>query len=142
MRLAVVLTFPEWCPLINAKKLPENTARVMIKDWPEEEYAKLPTMPGFWVEVGGTFKFEHGGEERVGEFMQTVQTLELEQYPGDTFAELLAQAGGTVESLGLPELEGYGMRVAKAKKKERAMMALGALAAATTAVAVYKRISK
>ena len=63
-----MLTFPEWCPLINAGKLPENTSRVQIKDWPEAEYAKLPKMPGVWFEGDGKSMFDHGGEEPFGEF--------------------------------------------------------------------------
>lgn len=124
----IVLMFPEFCPLIGAGELPDTPARVFIKDWPEAEYAKLPAKPGLWIEADGTFRYDGDGEEHLEKFMKLVSTPHSDAHAGETFAELLAQAGGTVENLGLPSLDGYGVRVEKAKKKARITLALVGLA--------------
>lgn len=101
-----VLTFPEFCPYIGAGELPEISTRAFIKDWPAEKYAELPPKPGFYLTADGP-AFEPPGPETEAACAPTFTAFANPHIsadaPGETFQELLAAAGGSVESLGLPE---------------------------------------
>lgn len=103
--MTVMAVFPDFRPLTNAD-LPECTLRAHIKDISEEEYAKLDPKPAFWL--GGPEGIEFSGDDAKEIFTHVCTTFAApptEEVPGQTFNELLAEAGGNVEILGLPEGE-------------------------------------
>merc|ERR1711904_628419 len=77
----------------------EMQIRWWIKDVPEEKLAQMPQLPSFYNEVPGDFstmQFPYGGDKGFAAFSEGAKTPAL-QREGQTFAELLAECGGTVE---------------------------------------------
>lgn len=119
-----VLTFPEFCPYIGAGELPEIKTRVFTKDWPAGKYADLPPKPGFYIGPEGILYDPPGRETEAAcaPFMAGFsQSHVAADTPGETFQALLAAAGGTVESLNLPE--GANSNKLKANKAAEAALA-------------------
>ena len=77
--------------------------RCWIADWPKAKYERLPPADG-WFMVRNEVMF-HGAEakEKYDHFRLSLLFGPDEKMPGESFEELLAAAGGKVESLGLPE---------------------------------------
>ena len=102
----VVLTCPEFLPVTGVDEpLPPTPMRVHIKDWPKDEYAKLPPLPGMYRE-GGTVKMTCPEAEDIRSTAARLFGVPPPDTPGETFHELLAthlSAGGVVTNLGLKE---------------------------------------
>ena len=86
------LTAPGKCPI-----------RAHQTDWPEAELAKLDPKPGFFLGASGPEFTGPDAEKMFGEIIGIIGTKVDPELPGQTFHELLAEAGGKIECLGLPE---------------------------------------
>ena len=101
----LVLMFPDFLAL--AAELPPNCARVFAGDWPEDRLKALPQKGNFFFEAGGAIRLEPEGHEGGLAALASFRMLvgkDMELREGETtFQRLLADAGGEVACLGLPE---------------------------------------
>jgi len=69
--------------------------RCWIHDIPAAKLANMPELPSFYRDGSGNFQFVHGGELGFAAMGQAAKIPALEG-DGQTFAQLLADCGGTV----------------------------------------------
>lgn len=105
-----ILMFPEFVPLSDSDADASEfkpVARVHVKDWPAEEYIKLPPLPSLWKDprtgerVGDG---PNGGKEAQDAINAGKANLPPACTPGETFQALQAAAGSAPIVLHLPEL--------------------------------------
>jgi len=80
--------------------------RCWIADWPKAKYEKLwsaDKVPGWFMVRDKVHYHGAGAQELYEHFRHCLLFGPAEEWPGESFEELLAAAGGKVESLGLPE---------------------------------------
>ena len=98
------MVFPAFRPLTGAELTAPGALplRAHGTDWPEAELAKLDPKPSFCYGASGPEFSGPDAEKMLGEIIGIFGKLDPE-LPGQTFHELLAEAGGKIEILGLPE---------------------------------------
>ena len=77
--------------------------RCWIADWPAAKYKKLPPADGWFMVRDKVMYHGYEAKEKYDHFRLSLHFGPDEKMPGESFEELLAAAGGKVESLGLPE---------------------------------------
>ena len=80
--------------------------RCWIADWPKAKYEKLwsaDKVPGWFMVRDKVHYHGVGAQELYDQFRLRLLFGPADEWPGESFEELLAAAGGKVESLGLPE---------------------------------------
>jgi len=115
----VTMMFPEFCPIIDgdtetpfefegssAKTPFEPFMAVQTGDWPDQAALDKYDMPRVWVDHTGAtpapgYTGTAGWDTGFGKFMENA--CKPVEGPGETFAELLAGAGGKISILGIKE---------------------------------------
>ena len=104
----LVLVFPQFRSIENAV-LPQPKVRIFIADYPKDKYDALDPLPAWTRHTDGTFTEVPRGNEDALNAMKTFRNRVDESLPesemgfGESFAELLAEKGGTVRVLGIDE---------------------------------------
>ena len=116
----VVMVFPAFRAMTGAELTAPGKCpiRAHQTDWPEAELAKLDSKPGFFLGASGPQFTGPDAEKMFGEIIGIFGIKVDPELPGQTFHELLAEAGGKIECLGLPEDDN-----SSSKKREAAAAA-------------------